>query len=175
MTKEELLLYCREVFSYNQGKLYYAKWIKGIPKSLVNTPAGSLHKLGYRAIKIKGKIYREHVLVWLMFNGNFPYSELDHCNRDYADNRIENLREATRNENCSNRTGWNKHSQFKGIQPNKRKVRWEAYITIDRKKTYLGVFDTPEEAAIAYDLAAIKNNPTFSNTNFPKENYNVVH
>lgn len=170
-----LLDYCKDTFYYKEGKLYYLKWIKGISKDLVDKPAGNLHPLGYRAIKIKGRIYREHLLVWLMFHGTFPENEIDHINNVYSDNRIENLRESSRSENCCNRHGWSKYSNFKGVSPNKRGKPWEARITINKQRVSLGTFETEEAAARAYDIAALKNNSDFAKTNFPKEEYNELY
>ena len=70
---------------------------------------GSLDKDGYLIIKVKGKQFKAHRIVWLLNYGEFPKTELDHINRNRLDNRIENLRLADRELNCRNRT----------IQPNK--------------------------------------------------------
>jgi len=57
---------------------------------------GSLDKDGYLIIKVKGKQFKAHRIVWLLCNGEFPCSELDHINRNKTDNHIENLRIADR-------------------------------------------------------------------------------
>lgn len=44
---------------------------------------------------------------------------------------------------------------------------WSAYITVDRKRTHLGYFPTPEAAALAYDAAAREHFGPFARTNFP--------
>jgi len=64
--------------------------------------AGSI-KEGYINISIDRKLYRAHRLAWLYVNGVFP-SEIDHINRVKSDNRICNLREVSRSENCQNRS-----------------------------------------------------------------------
>lgn len=66
--------------------------------------SGSLDKDGYLIIKIKGKQYKAHRLVFAYFNGRFPEREIDHINRIRTDNRIENLRECTRTQNIQNTT-----------------------------------------------------------------------
>ena len=86
----------------------------------------------------------------------------DHRNGRTLDCRRENLREATHNENMRNRAGWSK-SGFKGVYS--RNGKWEAYIL----KKYLGTFNAPELAAIAYDEAAIKQFGKFARLNFTEK------
>lgn len=63
---------------------------------------GSYDKDGYLILKIKGKQYKAHRVVYALHNGHFPNGELDHKNRVRDDNRIENLRLATRRQNSLN-------------------------------------------------------------------------
>ena len=69
-------------------------------------PCGYLTSNGYLRIKINGTHYRVHRIVWKMHYGVDPLSglDIDHINRDKTDNRINNLRLATRKENIDNRT-----------------------------------------------------------------------
>lgn len=64
---------------------------------------GSYDKDGYLIIKVKGKQFKAHRIVWLLNYGRFPKSEIDHINRIRTDNRIENLRESNRFEQVHNR------------------------------------------------------------------------
>lgn len=87
----------------------------------------------------------------------WPEQELDHINRDRADDRLANLREASRVQNTHNvsvkRTS---SSGVKGVTLTKNGKRWEANITFERKRSYLGTFDSPEEAAAAYRAASLR-------------------
>ena len=65
---------------------------------------GSLDKDGYLIIKVKGKQFKAHRLIWFLYYGEFPQKEIDHINRIRTDNRIENLREVSRQENINNTT-----------------------------------------------------------------------
>ena len=65
---------------------------------------GSFDKDGYLILKVKGKQFKAHRVAWLLNYGDFPKSELDHINRIRTDNRIENLRESNRKEQCNNTT-----------------------------------------------------------------------
>lgn len=94
---------------------------------------------------------------------------VDHVNGDTLDNRRENLRVASHTENTRNSSvPRNNTSGFKGVSKATWVTgRWRATIRIDGKQAFLGVFDTPEEAAIAYDEAAKNHYGEFAHLNFP--------
>lgn len=75
----------------------------------------------------------------------------DHKNRNRLDNQKSNLRLATYSQNAMNRTG-RAASGFKGVYRNGS--RWAAQIQISKKRLTIGRFDSPEEAALAYDRKA---------------------
>jgi len=92
--------------------------------------------------------------------------EIDHRDRDKLNNRKYNLRPATRSQNRAN-SGKQKDSAnpFKGVFFRKNPGKWEASICRDYKRHYLGYFDNPKGAAIAYDEAAVRLNGEFACTN----------
>lgn len=94
--------------------------------------------------------------------------KIDHKNGDGLDNRRENLRKATYAENNRNRRkDANKVSKYKGVS--KHYDKWSASIWADEKKTWLGRFDSEEDAARAYDKAARRLFGEFARVNFPLE------
>lgn len=120
----------------------------------VGSQAGRVRDDGYRAISFGNRLYLAHRLAWFYVYGFWPSDMLDHINRDRDDNRIANLREATRGQNMQNRAVSPENmSGFKCVQSNKYN-RWTARITIGGKRNRLGWFDTPEEAHAAYMAAA---------------------
>lgn len=96
-----------------------------------------------------------------------PGSEVDHENGDGLDNRRENIRLASRGQNCQNRRPRACLSSFKGVWAAGR--RWRAEIKAGENRRYLGVYATAEEAARVYDRAARALFGDFAHTNFPEE------
>ena len=83
--------------------------------------------------------------------------EIDHINGDPLDNRKQNLRVCTRQDNCYN-SGKRKDntSGYKGVSWHVREKKWRAQIKQNKKRFYLGYYSVKEEAARAYDEAAQK-------------------
>jgi hypothetical protein len=81
--------------------------------------------------------------------------EVDHANGNKLDNRLCNLRVATRTQNNANaRTRKHSKSGIKGVRFHKLNKRWQARIRCAGKQLHLGYFDTPQMAAEAYSRAA---------------------
>ena len=116
---------------------------------------------GYKVGAISGfkNIYRTHIVIWAMHNGRWPLDgmEVDHINHNKTDNRIENLREASRvdqNRNQSlHKTNTSGHA---GVSYRKDKLKWRAFINENNKQIGLGHFDTKEEAIAARKKAEIE-------------------
>jgi len=80
---------------------------------------------------------------------------VDHINGDPSDCRKRNLRRCTQHKNCYNQQiRRNSSTGYKGVCFDKSKGRYMAHIHPDRRFKFLGYFETPEEAAIAYNNAA---------------------
>jgi hypothetical protein len=103
--------------------------------------------------------------VWMYKTGKMPSKMIDHINGNRADNRFENLREATNGQNRANSKTNSKHG-VKGVRltpwVKEGGRRWEARITVDRKTKHLGCFFTKEEAHKAYQDAAQKFHGAFA-------------
>jgi len=94
----------------------------------------------------------------------------DHVNRNGLDNRRCNLRKCTQSQNNRNsRKNRNNTSGYIGVSWNKEKGRWSAYIKCNTKQIHLGYFDDLEQAAQAYDIAALELHGAFATLNFPQE------
>src|SRR5690242_9417485 len=100
---------------------------------------------GYRRAMIDGVRYKAHDLAWLYMTGRFPEHIVDHidCNTDNL--RWSNLRAATQQENCFNRSvARNNTSGFKGVKWHKGAHRWEGYVGFHNKRVFAGGFDSKE-------------------------------
>lgn len=94
----------------------------------------------------------------------------DHINGDGLDNRRSNLRLCTTSENtCNSGRRFDNKSGFKGVFWHKRLRKWAVVVTAHGKSIWVGSYKNPEEAAHAYDRAALENQGRFARTNFPKE------
>lgn len=96
--------------------------------------------------------------------------EVDHVNGDGLDNRRSNLRPANRSQNCYNMRRRRNRSGYKGVRfhsTTHRAKPWYATIKACGEQTFLGYFSTAEDAARAYDEAAIKIHGRFARLNFP--------
>lgn len=91
---------------------------------------------------------------------------VDHINGDKLDNRASNLRACTNTENSQSRRRACGISGFRGVKQ-LPSGRYEASIMENYKRQYIGSFDTAEEAARAYDQAAMRLHRAFAVLNFP--------
>ena len=122
-------------------------------------------KNGYIYIRFQGKDLLAHRLAWFLQTGVWPSADIDHRDRNRSNNTWRNLREGSRSQNLGNREG---AKQFKGEYHHLK--RWKAQIGVGKKTLYLGLFSTPEEAAQAYDDAALQHYGEFAVLNLPRKN-----
>ena len=130
-------------------------WATGGKRKRKGAVAGNIHWTGYRRICLEYKSYLGQRLAWLYMTGEWPPEEVDHINRDVADNRFDNLRLACKSENAGNtRRRVNNRSGVKGVSWHSAINRWRARVQKNGKCVYYEAFDTLEEAAAAYERAA---------------------
>lgn len=81
---------------------------------------------------------------------------VDHINGDGLDNRRSNLRFVTNQQNQFNSKPHGALSGYKGVCLDVRTNRWQTKIRVDKKDLSIGTFATKEEAALAYNRAALE-------------------
>jgi len=145
--------YCPET-----GNLYYKVSTGRVKKGdRVGTTC-----LGYRVTKINNKHYFIHKIVWALHHGYIP-DNVDHINGDKLDNRIENLRECSHQDNMRNRKKKLGKTLSKGVY--KHHNKYKAMIRSDGVEHYLGLFNSEREAAQAYNTAAERLHGDFAKLN----------
>lgn len=124
-------------------------------KRRLGNRTGFINASGYLAIGIFGKKHPAHRLAWLYVYGAWPNADIDHINGDRTDNRIENLRDVTRQTNMENMRGPTSRNKsgFMGVSFHNVAKRWRASIRANGKTMRLGYYDTPEEAHQVYLVA----------------------
>ena len=122
-------------------------------------------KEGHLRVFIDRQAYMLHRIVWMIHTGEdpFPY-EIDHINRRRNDNRIDNLRKVTTQDNLKNKSLYpSNKTGYAGVL--KRGKRYQASVKRDNKTTYLGHYDTALEAHLSREhyLNEIEDKPPIYN------------
>jgi len=115
----------------------------------------------------KGRVRLHHIILDFKYRYTDNF-EIDHINTNPLDNRKSNLRKITHQQNISRqKISKVNTSGYKGVCYDKNTKGWKARIFVKGKYFYLGQFKTKEEAAIAYNDAAIKHFGEFANFGKP--------
>ena len=135
---------------YNSDTGIFIRKIATSSNAAVGDIAGYLHREGYIIIRVDGKGYLAHRLAWLYMAGKWPEDQIDHINHIRNDNRWRNLREATQQENCKNRSIRKTNtSGVTGVCWHKARGKWDAYIKVDCRSIFLGSYVDRFEAICA--------------------------
>ena len=157
MTQE----YIKSLFDYDSDKGILTYKVNRGGNAKAGQEAGWTWSVGnkrYKHIKIDGKSYRYHRLVWMYMYGKFPNDQIDHINGDTLDNRIENLRDVTSIENSKNRgIQSNNTSGYSGINQ-LPSGNWRVRINVNKKRINIGTFDSFDEAYKARKQAEVDYN-----------------
>lgn len=134
-----------------------------------NFPSWFMTSHGYMACDIPrvGRVYMHRVILERATGNPVPkHKRVDHINGDRLDNRRSNLRVVTPRENVLNKhTPPSGELGYFGVARIQNSQHYRAYIFDHGKQQSLGVYATPEEAAHAYNLAALKIRKDFARLN----------
>jgi len=128
-------------YDYSTGHLFWKK--KTGRSTRVGSRAGrlKLNNNRYISIKFMNMEFQTHRVIWKLLKGVDPKGAIDHINGNPADNRIENLREASASQNLHNQKLLKRNnSGIKGVCWDQRVKSWKAYITLNSKKYHIGYF-----------------------------------
>lgn len=120
----------------------------------IGREVGAKGDKGYRIVTVDGRIEYVHRVIWVHAIGDLPET-IDHKNRDKSDNRLANLRAASRSQNNANRPMSKKADLPHGVCRVSYSSTFRASIKVNRKTIHLGSFATADEAANAYQTAAV--------------------
>lgn len=145
-------LWRRRPLQHFAGVRHFNRW----NSLFVGKKAGSPNSKRYTQITLDGVTYKAHRLAWMYHYGEYPALAIDHINGIHADNRIANLRLATKSENGMNRGPQeNNTSGVKGVCWKPDEMKWIAQIGKGGKTIYIGRFDNLLDAVAARRSAEI--------------------
>jgi hypothetical protein len=137
----------RELLDYNPRTGIFT-WAISRRRCRKGSVAGCVMRNGYVVIRVDDRLYLAHRLAWLHVHGRWPVEQLDHIDRNRANNTLRNLREVTNAENAQNQKPRKNKSGFSGVR--KENNKWLAEIKVNYKPIRIGLFETPEAAHAAY-------------------------
>lgn len=127
--------------------------INGLKNKHPNNPRKAMYLLpiGYYYSYVGERLVTTHRVVWALHNGDPGNFDIDHIDRDKKNNKIGNLRLATRSQNNENMVAQanNNSSGMRGITFDKSRGKWAASLKWNGRYVLSGRYDTLEEAIAA--------------------------
>ena len=133
-------------------------WRDGANNAFKGKKAGCLDKRpnGYLLVRWNNLLYQAHRLIFFYHNGYWAENDIDHIDQDKHNNRIENLREVSRQCNARNSIKKsNNKSGVTGVCWVALTQKWQASLVIGGKSKYLGQFEDKSDAVLARHRAEV--------------------
>ena len=140
----------REVLDYDPMTGAFVWRVRTSSRAGQGDVAGFGDGKGYLAIRIDGVQVFAHRLAWFWTYGAWPFGEIDHIDGDRSNNRISNLRDATRSVNNQNQKRAQNRSKSGVLGVFRDKKKWNAKIAVDGSTYNLGNYPTKGDAYAAY-------------------------
>ena len=149
MTPERL----RSALEYNAETGEFRWKIRTGSRSNPGDLAGGLTPQGYVVIGLDGVRHKAHRLAWMCVHGVWPEGEIDHVNENKADNRISNLRDASRSLNVHNRQDTWSSTGRRGVYRTSHGKPYEVKLNLNGVTHRIGRYTDLDEASAAYAAA----------------------
>jgi len=148
-----------DTFQYQDGNLYWKKSKQGVAKDL---KAGSMDSKGYIRVFLNNHPILAHRIIFMMHYGYMP-NVIDHIDGNPANNKIENLREATKAQNNQNsKLRITNTSGSKGVCWDAKVDKWKVRIGNNNKRITVGYFEDLELADLVAQEARDKYHGKFA-------------
>jgi hypothetical protein len=164
-TKQELEA-IRNSWHLLDGQIFWLR--KAVYKNIGDPVGMSVKKSGHRSVflNVNKKLvgFSESNVVWFLAHGEWPESEIDHIDGNPQNNKIENLRLASRAEQLQNRVSGKVGRANKGVYKRDYGNKWSAQIWVNGVCKNLGTYDSEKEAVEIRQLATEMMHGAFANT-----------
>lgn len=151
----------KELFNYDPDTGVVTRKKCTANRHVLGEVVGFAGSRGYLQAAVRSVKYPLHRLIWCLVTGEWPEGDIDHINRNRADNRLANLRAVTRSENNHN-AGMSRRNKsgYTGVCWDKAKNSWIANICVGGKTKHIGRYASAERAAEARKQAKAVYHPT---------------
>ena len=144
-------------------------WARKACTKNIGDPVGlsvqkSNHRVAYLTIDKKLTAFVESNVIWFLIYGEWTLQEIDHIDGNPLNNSQENLRLATRSEQCRNRIAGKEGRANKGVYKREYGNKWSAQIWVDGVCKNLGTYSSEDEAVEVRQLATELLHKEFANT-----------
>jgi len=148
------------LFDYKDGALYWK--VRAANNVFAGDKAGFIQGNGYYGVRIDGKIYPLHRVIFLYHHGHLPVM-IDHIDGNILNNRAENLRPVTVQQNGANRKrNANNASGVKNVSWSKAACKWTVMVQKAGVQHYFGRYESLDEAALVAKQARTNLHQTFA-------------
>lgn len=155
----------KQSWHLHEGQICWSR--KAVNKNIDDPVGMSIAKSGHRSVLLwfnkKSISLQESNVVWFLMHDVWPEFEIDHIDGNPQNNALNNLRQATRSEQCRNRVAGKAGRANKGVYKRSYGNKWSAQIWFNGICKNLGTYDSEDEAIEVRQLATEMMHGSFAN------------